>query len=78
MSNATAERPSVPKKKDKPEPSKQVAFRLALTMVDRLDEAAKQLGLDTSNLLRMMIIEKLPEYEDRGRRAHGDLSETAD
>lgn len=62
------------KTKPTPEQSKQVAFRLPQSLVDRLEAAGDLLGLDMSNLLRMMIIEKLPEYEDRGRKARGETT----
>jgi serine/threonine-protein kinase len=39
-----------------------------------VDQAARMLATDTSHLLRMILAEKLPEYEERGRRARG-LSE---
>ncbi len=67
----------LPRKPKNPEPSKQVAFRLSKPLGDRLESAADVLGLDTSNLLRMMVIEKLPEYEERGRRARGETKRDA-
>jgi predicted DNA-binding protein len=51
--------------------TKQLNVRVPLDLAQRLDEAAKMLATDGSHLLRMMIAEKLPEYERRARVARG-------
>jgi len=59
----------MPKKKASEVPAAQVVFRLPRDLHDALQTAATGLGLDLSNLLRMMIAEHVPEYIERGRRA---------
>ena len=46
--------------------------RMGRGLRDRLAKAARALGVDTSSLVRMMLTEKLPEYEARGRAARGE------
>lgn len=58
-------------KPSKPVLTKQLNVRVPSDLYDRLEEAAVMLATDSSHLLRMMIAEKLPEYEERGRRARG-------
>jgi hypothetical protein len=66
----------MPRKKSQPaDPSTQIVFRLPVPLYEALRAAADSLGLDVSNLLRMMIAEKVPEYIDRGRRAALALAE---
>jgi hypothetical protein len=64
----------VPKKK-KPGKSKQLNVRFPLELADRLEAAADMLATDPSNLLRMIVVEHLWEYEERGRKAHGRQQE---
>ncbi len=52
----------------KSEESVPVGFRIPKSLQDRLIEAGNNLGLDVSNLLRMMIIKHLPAYEDEGKK----------
>ena len=59
--------------KKKTETTKQVNVRFPADIAERLETAAEKLGLDTSHLLRLMVVEKLPEYERRGREARGEL-----
>jgi hypothetical protein len=59
---------SMAKKKDA---ARQIAFRLPGDLADRLDKTARMLATDVSHLLRIMIAEKLPEYEARAKRARG-------
>jgi hypothetical protein len=67
---------TVPKKKQSSEgPPIQIVFRVGKTMHDALLTAAAGLGVDLSNLLRMMIAEKIPEYIERGRRAAAALEQ---
>src|SRR3954470_18558403 len=70
--------PTVPKKKKQPDavPAAQVVFRLPQKLHDALQVAAAGLGLDLSNLLRMMIAEHVPEYIERGHRAATALEQT--
>jgi hypothetical protein len=64
----------VPKKKQAAEgPIAQIVFRLPQDLHDALLTAAAGLGLDLSNLLRMMIAEHVAEYIERGRRAAAAL-----
>jgi hypothetical protein len=61
-------------KKKKPDSGKvatrHVSFRAPEPLAVRMERTADALGLDPSNFLRLMLIEKLPEYEDRARRAN--------
>jgi hypothetical protein len=52
-------------------PIGELSFSLPADLASRLDKAAGMLATDVSHLLRMMIAEKLPEYEQRGRTARG-------
>lgn len=47
----------------------QKSFRMPKSLVARLSEAAVSLSTDASHLLRMILAEKLREYEERGRVA---------
>lgn len=55
--------------------TRQLAFRLPTDLADRLEAAANLLATDPSHLLRMMIAEYLPVYEERatktGRSSQG-------
>ena len=53
----------------------QVVFRVPRGFHDALQAAAAGLGLDLSNLLRMMVAEHVAEYVERGRRAAAALEE---
>ena len=53
----------------------QVVFRVPRGFHDALQAAAAGLGLDLSNLLRMMVAEHVAEYVERGRRAAAALGE---
>jgi hypothetical protein len=57
--------------------ARQIAFRLPGDLAERLEKTAKMLATDVSHLLRIMIVEKLPEYEARAKRARGLNGETA-
>ena len=57
--------------------TRQINVRMPMDLADRLDKAAEMLATDPSHLLRMILVEKLPEYEDRGRRARGLAPEDA-
>jgi predicted DNA-binding protein len=57
--------------KKKSDKTRQINVRMPTDLADRLDKAAEMLATDSSHLLRMILVEKLPEYEDRGRRARG-------
>jgi hypothetical protein len=71
LETLTVPRPKPGKKpdEDKGEKTVQVNVRIPMSFVARLENAAEKLGIDRSNLLRIMIAEKLPEYEERARRA---------
>jgi predicted DNA-binding protein len=47
----------------KPSDGKQINFRASLPLAERLDRTASRLGLDVSNLVRMILIKHLPDYE---------------
>jgi len=49
--------------------TRQLNVRVPVDLADRLEHAAEMLATDVSHLLRMMLVEKLPEYEERGRKA---------
>jgi hypothetical protein len=51
----------------------QVVFRVPRALHDALQAAAAGLGLDLSNLLRMMVAEHVAEYVERGSRAAAAL-----
>lgn len=53
---------------DKGSVMKQIAFRAPVDLVERVDKVSKQLGLDTSNFMRMLLVEQLSEYERRARK----------
>lgn len=73
MSAATKERTrTVPRKRQlaEGEPlSEQIGIRLTPTFRDRINRAALALGTDETNLVRMILSESLPSYEDRAARA---------
>lgn len=61
-------------KPSKPDPAKaasggkQTNFRVPDDLYARLESTASGFRLDVSNFLRMMLAEKLPEYERRAER----------
>src|SRR5262249_56982923 len=60
----------MPRKKKSGElPVVQIVFRITRDLHDALLTAAAGLGLDLSNLLRMMVAAHVSEYIDRGKRA---------
>jgi hypothetical protein len=68
----------MPSKRGRPKGTQegsQIAFRLKKELADRLEHAAEALGLDVSNLLRLMLSEKLAEYEARARRVQEHQAE---
>jgi hypothetical protein len=60
-----------PKKDATPPAMKQMNIRVPMALFDRLEKAAELLASDPSHLVRLILVEKLPEYEERARRAHG-------
>lgn len=50
-------------RKKHPHLEKQITFRTSQDVYDRVETAANKLGLDSSGLLRLMCLQKLPEYE---------------
>jgi hypothetical protein len=66
----------MPRKKQSAEVSAvQVVFRVPRDLHDALLTAASGLGLDLSNLLRLVLTERLPEYLERGRQAAAALEQ---
>jgi hypothetical protein len=61
------------RKQNKPKVGGTVQFnvRVPRPLVARLDKAAEALGTDRSHLMRMILAEQLPVYEERARRAQG-------
>src|SRR5262249_14222892 len=60
----------MPRKKKSGElPVVQIVFRITRDLHAALLTAAAGLGLDTSNLLRMMVAEHVAAYIERGKRA---------
>jgi hypothetical protein len=51
--------------------SRQMAFRVPNDLADRVEKVAARLGLDTSNFLRMMLLEQVGAYERRADRIEG-------
>ena len=49
--------------------TRQINVRVPEDLADRLDAAADLLATDASHLLRLMLVECLPAYEERGRKA---------
>ncbi len=47
----------------------QIALRITPSLARRLETTAARLGLDGSNLLRLLLVECLPSYEERADRA---------
>src|SRR5262245_52656024 len=70
VTTAALRRSHVAKKKPGSK-TRQINVRVPVDLADRLDAAAAMLATDASHLLRMILVEKLPEYEERGRRARG-------
>jgi hypothetical protein len=48
--------------------------RVPEQLMGRMDRAAALLGTDRSHLLRMMLVEFLPAYEERAQRFTGGAS----
>jgi hypothetical protein len=44
-------------------------IRFPAELLDRLSECARELGLDVSSLVRLVLNEQLHLYEDRARQA---------
>ena len=56
------------KKADRPSEGKQINFRAPPDLAERLEAVAEALGLDVSNLVRMVLKENLREYERRAKQ----------
>jgi hypothetical protein len=61
------------KKKAAGSPDDNVPYnvRMPRALVERLGSVAKRLGVGSSALLRMILVETLPAYERRARVAEG-------
>jgi metal-responsive CopG/Arc/MetJ family transcriptional regulator len=59
----------VAKSKGKKGMTTQLNVRVPVDLADRIDETAVLLATDRSHLLRIIIAEKLHEYEERARLA---------
>lgn len=46
-------------------------------MAARIDKVAEALGIDATNLIRMMIHESIAAYEERARKARGEEASSA-
>jgi hypothetical protein len=73
MATATLEREEVSKKASKKSAtgSRQINVRFPVELADRIDKTAAMLATDASHLLRMLVAEMLPIYEERARKARG-------
>jgi predicted DNA-binding protein len=61
-----------PAKQTEPAKDRQVNFRASAKLSARLDNIADAMGLDVSNLVRLILNENLAAYEDRAERIrHG-------
>jgi hypothetical protein len=56
------------KKVDKTSGSRQLAFRVPEALAQRVERVSERLGLDTSNFLRMLLLEQVGVYERRADR----------
>lgn len=54
----------MPKKKGQ-RLEKQLAVRCSSDLYERIEQTANKLGIDPSDLVRMVLTESLPAYEDR-------------
>jgi hypothetical protein len=61
--------------KKKADATRQFNVRMPVDLAARLEKAAEMLATDACHLLRMIFVEKLPEYEERGRKACGIVDE---
>lgn len=52
---------------EQPSAGKQISFRAPPDLERRLEYVAKWLGLDGSNLVRMILVENIAQYERRAR-----------
>ena len=64
------------KKKTAGEKTRQINFRVPESLGKRLDATAEALATDVSHLLRNLVAECLPEFEDRAERARGHKPKT--
>ena len=63
--------PAVARKKmpdELPSAGRPINFRAPVDLATRLDRVGEKLGLDASNLVRMILYENLPIYEKRVRQ----------
>jgi hypothetical protein len=52
----------------------QIHLKMSKGLRDRLGQTAAALETDITNLIRLILAEHLPEYEERARRARGETS----
>lgn len=57
------------KSESDPDPLDQISIRFKRSVLARLEVAADPLGLDVSNLVRLIVSQKLPEYEQMAQAA---------
>jgi hypothetical protein len=55
--------------------TRQLAYRVPADLAERVERVAVRLGLDTSNFLRMLTLEKIGEYERRADRIEAGESQ---
>lgn len=66
----------VAKKRKQGEPKKvlkQFALRLPLDVAGRVESTAETLGLDSANLLRLIVVTNLPAHEKKAERVRSGL-----
>lgn len=59
-----------------PDKDKQVNFRAPPKLYARLEDVAEAFGLDVSNLVRMVLNQNLPKYEQQAERIRSGLPPT--
>lgn len=64
-----------PDKPGKPNTGRQVNFRATDDFYGRLERVAGILGVDLSNLVRMILHENLPQYERRASQIESNDAE---
>lgn len=75
------ERPSTVGKKrndtePKPDAGRPITFRAPADLAEELDDIGEALGLDVSNLVRMVLRENLSQYRERADRARREMSKS--
>jgi hypothetical protein len=70
----TADGKREPQQGGKATKSKRFSVTLDSHLAGRLEEVAEMLGADPADLLRLIVWEQMPQYEERARRAGDELA----